>query len=443
VLLTTFASWPDLAARLDSLRKSSQTTDDSIEKKVVELTKTISDKNRKAEVLYDFVSKQIKTIDLSPASTGFRPRIAADILSSGYGTPLDKVSLLDKLRYDQASEVHPTFFGATARVSEQLPLPSFLVGLIATVFIHGPFITPGPGRGEGCDHCGRLVFIDPALEVAPYGMARPELRGKTGLFLGFLPGEVIDANPWRRIPNEIPFASSQRVRVDASLASDGTLKAKVRYSMRGDNELLLRVAFHQSPKEKWNEVAQLLALSDGFRGKITDVTASDPYATKKPFTVEYEITQPKFVDWSKKPVRIPALLPQVGLPDPPARTASGTATSPIDLGTPLDVETRLTLRLPVGTSVHTPTGTSVERDYATFASNYRTTGGSVTASRHLNFLLRQIPAERAADYNAFVRAVQSDEAQEFTLEHRDIPLPADSADPAASSVKPRPKRPKR
>src|SRR5260370_2337560 len=39
------------------------------------------------------------------------------------------------------------------------------------------------------------------------------------------------------------------------------------------------------------------------------------YATREPFTVDYEITQPKFVDWSKKPVRIPAMLPQIGLPE--------------------------------------------------------------------------------------------------------------------------------
>src|SRR5258708_36912910 len=73
--------------------------------------------------------------------------------------------------------------------------------------------------------------------------------------------------------------------------------------------------------ERWKEVAGLLALSDGFRGAITNVTASDPMAAKDPFTVEYEITQPKFVDWSKKPVRIPALLPQIALPDAPGKTA--------------------------------------------------------------------------------------------------------------------------
>jgi hypothetical protein len=149
--------------------------------------------------------------------------------------------------------------------------------------------------------------------------------------------------------------------------------------------------------------------------------------------VEYEITQPKFVDWSKKPVRIPALLPQVGLPDPPAKSPSGAAASAIELGTPLDVETRLTLRLPAGTLVRTPTGTSVERDYATFASKYDVAGGTVTASRRLNFLLRTIAADRAGDYSAFINAVQGDEAQRFTLERADAPGEAKPA--AASNVK--------
>jgi hypothetical protein len=116
-------------------------------------------------------------------------------------------------------------------------------------------------------------------------------------------------------------------------------------------------------------------------------------------------------------VRIPALLPQVGLPEPPAKPAAPEgAASVIDLGTPLDVETHLILRLPEGITVRTPTGTNVERDYATFASKYQARDGAVTASRRLNFLLREISAERGADYNAFVHAVQNDQAQEFTLE---------------------------
>jgi hypothetical protein len=185
--------------------------------------------------------------------------------------------------------------------------------------------------------------------------------------------------------------------------------------LRGDNELLLRVAFHQTPKERWKDVAGLLAISDGFRGQVTSVNVSDPLATKDPLTVEYEITQAKFVDWSKKPVRIPALLPQIGLPDPPPKPTAGEAAHAIELGTPLDVDTRMTLKLPAGTSVQAPAGTSVERDYATFSSKYGTTANTVTASRRVNFLLEEIPGNRALDYNAFVRAVQSDQAQTITL----------------------------
>jgi hypothetical protein len=433
VVLTTFDSWRELADRLDSLCKSPQKADDSVAKKAVELTRTISDRTRKAEGLYDFVAQRIRTIDLSPGSTGFRSRSAAETLSSGYGTQLDKIRLLEQLRYDQESQVHTSFFASTARASQQLPLPSFLLGSVAAVFIYGPHAVDASAEvAQGCDHCGRIIWIDPEMEVAPYGMTRPELHGKTVLFLGFLPGQANSADPWRRISDELPFPASQRVRVDASLANDGTLKAKVGYTMRGDNELILRVAFHQAPREKWNEVAQLLALSDGFRGKITNVSASDPYSTKEPFTVEYEITQPKFVDWSKKPVRIPALLPQVALPDLSSRTGADSPAA-IDLGTPLDVQTHLTLHLPPGTAARMPTGTSVARDYATFVSKYEVNGTEVTASRRLNFLLREIAADRAGDYSVFVNAVRGDEAQKFTLDHREDTVAPKSA--SASGTK--------
>jgi hypothetical protein len=269
-------------------------------------------------------------------------------------------------------------------------------------------------------------WLDPSLEVAPFGLI-PASSGKCAFVLNryFI---VMDstAQEWRPLRTHLPFASTQHVQVDATIGSEGTLSARVHYAMRGDNELLLRVAFHQSPKEKWKDVAQLLALSDGFRGKVVNVSSSDPYATREPFTVEYEISQPKFVDWSKKPVRIPAILPLLGLPDPPTKPVGGSASSAIDLGTPLDVQTGVTLRLPPGATAQAPTGTSVSRDYASFSSSYSARANTVTASRHVNFLLREVPADRAADYNAFLHAVQSDQSQFFTLD-RSTPVPAKTA----------------
>jgi hypothetical protein len=394
IVLTTL-DWTDLLQPLKHALKKSEEPDSRVKGEADRLTRSATAPKTKLKVLYDFVSQKIKTVDLPLGATAFRFRDPVDVVSSGYGAPEDKSILFSSLASSIGIDAAPALILSSQNMLLHGANPSALTSILNVARF-----------------ADSAVWLDPAVEVAPFGVVRSELRAKPALLVS--PPNSVQF--FERVSTELPFAANQRVSVNAAITADGALSVKVKYTMRGDNELLLRVAFHQSPKEKWNEVAQLLALSDGFRGKITSVTASDPYATKTPFTVEYQITQPKFVDWSKKPVRIPALLPQLALPDPPAKPASGAATTAIELGTPLDVETHLTLHLPAGTVVRTPTATSVVRDYATFASQYQATAGTVTASRHLNFLSRQVPADRAADYNAFLRAIQNDESQEFLLE---------------------------
>ena len=110
------------------------------------------------------------------------------------------------------------------------------------------------------------------------------------------------------------------------------------------------------------------------------------------------------------------MLPQIGLPEPPRKLAEDGKASNIELGTPLNVETQLTLHLPPGTKVQAPAGTSVTRDYATYASKYSAEADTLTASRQITFLLREVSAERAMDYNAFLHAVQNDQTQYFVLD---------------------------
>jgi hypothetical protein len=408
VALSSFLAWGVLSQRLAVLFQQQAQDSATVLNKALTLSKTATKPSEKIQALYAFVSRQISTVDLPLDANGFRSRVPAEILSSGYATPEDKFVLLASLGSSLNIRPEAVLAGTSTDASSQLPSP-LLFSRILTIW-------------------GPLQWCDPGLEVAPFGLLSPDLRGKKAFRVFDPPG----SNPladiayplWFTVPVDLPFASSQKVNVEASLATDGKLSAKVHYALRGDNELLLRVGFHQTPKDKWKELAQLLSLSDGFRGQVTSVNASDPYATREPFTIDYEIVQPKFVDWSKKPVRIPALLPQLGLPDPPAKPAPGSATAPIELGTPLEVETKMTLRLPPGTDVAAPTGTSVQRDYATFASQYSIKGLTITASRHINFLLRQVPADRAADYNAFLRAVLGDQAQDFTLDRESATAPA-------------------
>ena len=407
VALTAFTSWKQLSARLAQKFEATENIAPQVIAKSNDLTKSVEKPEGKIESIYDFVSQKITTVELPLESNGFRPRLPAEILLSGYATPEDKMVLFSALTRAAKLPAIVALAGAPDNAEKLLPRPS--------LFSHALVWTGTGKEGPG-------LWLDPSMEVAPFRMIAANLRSKPAFLLLPETKENSPLSPWLTVPVDLPFAASQRVNVDAVLAVDGQLSAKVHYSLRGDNELLLRVAFHQTPKEKWRDLAQLLSISDGFRGQVTNVNASDPSNTRQPFSVDYEIVTPKFVDWSKKPVRIPALLPQLGLPDASTTVVTGAAALPIDLGTPLDVNTRATLQLPPRITAHAPTGTSVERDYATFASKYSIQGPdsagnlTLTASRRVHFLLREVPAAGVTDYRAFVHAVQNDEAQDFTLE---------------------------
>lgn len=372
---------------------------DAVREKAVSLTQNAKTDLGRLKAIYDFVSTKITTVDIPLDATGFKARAAEAALNSGYATGEDKYVLLAALATAVHLRVDPALTGFCDKAA--LPVPGAFKHLVVVASTKE-----------------RQYWLDPAVEVAPFGMISPT-PAKCALFLNrgisFLSST---GHEWVDIPNELPFAAFQKVSVDAAITSEGQLKAKVKYVLRGENELLLRVAFHQTAKEKWRDVAGLLAVSDGFRGQVTSAEVSDPEATSDPFTVEYELTQLKFVDWSKKPVRIPALLPLISLPEQPPVPAGGKPAPKIELGTPLDVQTVMTLRLPGGTTVETPPGTAVARDYATYASKYSSAQNTVTASRHIAFLKREITEDHAMDYNAFVHAVHIDQEQRFTIEDR-------------------------
>jgi len=75
-----------------------------------------------------------------------------------------------------------------------------------------------------------------------------------------------------------------------------------------------------------------------------------------------------------------------------------------------------TLKLPPGTTAQIPVGTSVKRDYATYVSQYSAKQNVLHFSRHLNFISSELQAERSIDLNAFLHAVQNDQALFFELD---------------------------
>jgi len=390
VQLTTFASWPDLARWESQIRRGAEQPSAEIAAKSAELTAGRQSNPEKMEALYDFVSSNIRIVDASFGHDRFRPQQPAAVLKNGYGDYDDAQALLAAMLEAAGFHAEPALLPSTRRTDLALPSPA--------QFDRALTVVP---NGDN------LYWLDAAAEVAPFGFLPPSLRGK----LAFLVtndgnGKIV------KTPADPPFPSSQQVQIEGAVSDLGKLSATIHYSLRGDTEFVLRSAFHRAPQSQWSELAQTILALDGLHGEVSSVKTSDASDTKNPFELTIQFSQQNFLDWSSERTGASLPLLTIGLPDQPK-----TAMKAVELGSPLDVETRLSLKFPPQFSVQAPTGVAVSRDYADFKASYTFDKAELRAERSLNFKLRQLPAARAPDYLAFTHAVEADEMQLLAIEN--------------------------
>jgi tetratricopeptide (TPR) repeat protein/transglutaminase-like putative cysteine protease len=396
VQLTTFKNWNEVAAWYAALAKNRNQPTPEIRAKAAELTAGRANDLEKMQALYEYVAKNIRYVSLSFGLGRYQPHTAAEVFKNQYGDCKDKDVLLSALLASINISSDPALIPLLRPLDPAIPSPAQFDHLITAAH-------------SGSD----IIWMDSTAEVAPFRLLIPTLRDKSAL--------VVSSDGQAKIavtPADPPFLSTQHVEIEAQVSDLGKLTAKLRYFLRGDNEVALRLAFRRTPQNEWPQLGQTIAALDGIRGTVTNVKPSDPTDTEKPFELDLDYEQSSYLDWAKKKSKVPVPLLSLGMPHPPANPAD-----PIHLGSPLDITTSLKLTLPSNFTALTPVGVSVARDYAEFKSVYRFENHIFTAERVLNFKLREIPAARAADYDAFSRAVESDENQTFVVDNNATGVP--------------------
>ncbi len=390
VQLTTFQNWEEVAGWYAALQRERVAPSDAIRAKAEELTRGRSTDLEKLHALYDFVAKNFRYVSLSFGVGRFQPHSAADVLSNQYGDCKDKHTLLASLAEAAGLQANPVLIHSRRKLQADLPSPSQFDHVISAVAL---------GSGE-------TIWLDTTTEVAPFRLISSNLRNKQALLVSGGAGALAET------PADPPFESTQLVEITGTVSELGKLDARVKYTLRGDNELPLRVAFRRTPQNQWKQLGQIVANSDGLRGEVTEVKSSDPASTEEPYQLEYRVTIPNYLEWSSKKSQLDLPLPGVGLPaaDPDETE------DPVELGTPLNVTTHLTLDLPARYVARAPIAMGVDRDYAQYRSTYKVEGQRVIAERTMKFKLREVPAARTRDFLAFSRAVRSDENQKISIE---------------------------
>jgi tetratricopeptide (TPR) repeat protein len=397
VQLTSLASWTAVAQWYLETDGPRASPTPELSRQTQQLIRGAGNDMDKMRAIYSFVAQKVRSVNL-PLSLDLLPRLSpAEVLANGYADAQDKNRLLMAMLEAAGIRSCPALLPYAHKLDTELPSPAQLDHVLTAV-----------------PESGQTIWIDATSPVAPFRFLPAPLRDKSALL-------VSDRGTARLgvTPTDPPFASLQQVEIEGQISELGQLAGTIHYFLRGDTEFVLRTAFHQASRDEWNQLAETILTLDGLHAEVTSVETSGPLDTETPFELTIAFSDPDALLWPVSKARLLMPLVTIALPDLPAD-----GRQPVELGTPLEVHTRLELLFPANLSAQPPVGVSVSRDYAEFGSSYRFENGTLSAERTLNFKMRSLPATRGPDYVAFTRAVSGDQAQALLVANT-------SADPAA------------
>lgn len=390
VQITSFAGWAEVARWYASLERGRAQPDAAIRAKTAELTQGATNDPAKVQALYDYVSRSVRHVGTSFGADGYQPRSASEIFSGGYADTKDEQTLLAAMLDAAGFHADAALIPYTRRLDLEVPSPAQFQHVLTVAAL-----------------TDRTIWMDSSVGLAPFEMLPAPLRGKSALLVA--PdgaGRIVTT------PADPPFRSMQQVDIDARVSALGMLAGHVHYSLLGDTELALRLAFQNTPQSQWNELGQTVLALDGIRGEVSLVKPDNLGDFEKPFEFDIDFTEANFFDWSAKSTSTAMPLLAIGMPNPPQERGQ-----PVEIGSPLTVKVKLRLELPENLAAQPPAGTSISRDFADFQSSYTFAGHVFSAERSLSFQMHDLPAARLSDYADFSRAVTVDQNQPLAIEY--------------------------
>ncbi len=391
VEITTFHNWQEVGRWWAGLESEAAKPTPDIKAKAAELTKGMTTDEEKLHAIYHYVSTEFRYISVSFGIGRYEPHTASEVLNNMYGDCKDKHVLLASLLQAVGLDAYPALINSLAKIDPDVPSPA--------QFDHVISVVP---QGNN------LVWLDTTPEVAPFGFLLLNLRGKQALLMprGKTPYLV-------KTPPDPPFKMFQTFEADGKLSDDGTLTAKMHRVLRGDSEVLLRILFFMTPQSQWQNLAQRISSLSGFAGDVSNVTASSPSDTDKPFEYSYDYTRKNFGDWANRRI-MPALI-QILVPE---WTRSGTGpVKPLEFGSPDDITLKSSIELPKGYIPVLPSAVNLDEPFAEYHAIYSLRAGVLRVNRRFVGNGGDIPISFRPRYKAFKKAVGDDQSQFILLEN--------------------------
>ncbi|HWR36139.1 MAG TPA: DUF3857 domain-containing protein [Clostridia bacterium] len=397
VQMTTFQGWGEVGTWYAGLEKERRAVTPELKAKSDALTKDKATDTEKIEAIYDYVAKNFRYVSLSFGVGRYQPHAASEVFTNGYGDCKDKHTLLATLLNAAGFTTDTVLIHSTRKLDAEVPSPAQFDHVISRVH-----------TSDG------TIWLDTTSEVAPYRVLMMQLRKKNALLIE--PGGKATVE---ETPADLPFSGQEDSWVDGKITELGVLQAHVKHVSRGDSELMIRMALRRVSQAHWKRIVEYLASVELAPGEITDFKLSDPAATNEPFVIEYWISVPNYLEWTRKNSKLRVPLPIMQVTEAP-ETEEGEEQEPFRVGAPGVMAMHSTIAIPAKFKLRLPLPVEVKREFADYKSSYKMDGQTLNSERQLTIKQFELPPEKLREFSSFRRVLNSDTKQEIGVEQAEV-----------------------
>lgn len=399
--ITSFQSWEEIGKWFAALEQSKVVVTPQIRSKAEELIKGKATDDEKAQAIYDYVATRFRYIGIDLGVSRFEPHSATEVLTNHYGDCKDKHTLFTALLQAAGITAYPVLVSSSRRIDSDFP----------TISLFNHVITAIP-RGDS------FIFLDTTPEVAPFGFLLQNIRDRKALV-------IPDSAPARLVttPADLPFPGLERIRVDSSIDSQGTLDAKIRLDDRGDGELSLRALYHATSQNRWDDLTQKIAAGLGFGGSVTEVLVAQPEDTHQPFWISFSYHRTDYPDWKEHRVTLPA--PRIRLAS--LSEEQKVSKDSLPLGPVHETIYEASMKFPSGYRPVVPKNVEQKNDFAEFNATFSLEDDVLRGTYHFKTLVREIPGTERSQYTSLVKTIDDASRRWIFVGDNSHPLAAATA----------------
>lgn len=405
VQLTTFRNWAEVGAWYAGLERDREAVTPAIRARADSLVRGMTTLRDSIQAIYAFVSTEFRYVSLSFGLGRYQPHAAAEVLANQYGDCKDKHTLLAAMLQAIGIRSAPVLISSAMAVDSLVPSPGQFDHLISWV----------PARGD-------TLWMDATPEIAPFRYLLRPLRNKTALVIP-LEGDA----RLMTTPDAPPFAEFFRSAAEGALDSLGRLVTTVRFTMRGDIEIVMRDLFTRMPGGREDAVAGQFGRQFGFRGTSSQLQTSAVRDTREPFWLGFRVDAGSLTWLGGQRAELPLPLLAIDIPEPDTASADS-----IEFFIP-DATRSARIRLPAGMTPTLPSAVRLSKDFGEYHATYAFEDGAIVVERVLRFTQRAIPASRRAELASLRETVRNDERRSIAVT-RSGPLAAAAARPGTTDT---------